>query len=99
VRWAVFALILAEEEGVTRADPARLIAAGHTCIARLDSDEGKLMARNLGIFPGGAKRAVRTAGNYGEMFERNLGRGSPLGIERGVEHRTLSPGRGPRAAS
>jgi general L-amino acid transport system substrate-binding protein len=42
-----------------------------------------MIAQALGLEPGWQLRAVRAAGNYGEMFERNLGRSSALGLERG----------------
>jgi general L-amino acid transport system substrate-binding protein len=41
-------------------------------------------ARALGIAPGWALRAIKAVGNYGEMYDRNVGAGSPLKIERGL---------------
>ena len=42
-------------------------------------DDGPFLAASVR----GAARSIRAAGNYGEMFERNLGKGSALGLERG----------------
>jgi general L-amino acid transport system substrate-binding protein len=53
-------------------------------VARLLSGEQDPIAKALGFRTDWALRAVKTAGNYGEMYERNLGRGSPLNIERGL---------------
>ena len=47
-------------------------------------ETGNLVAAAIGVEPDWAVRVVRAVGNYGEMFERNLGRGSPLGLERGA---------------
>jgi len=41
------------------------------------------LGKNLGISNDWTVRIVESVGNYGEMFERNLGRGSPLGLDRG----------------
>lgn len=77
VRWVLFALLTAEEKGVTKEtarnpDTARVLGA--------DGD----VAKALGTDSGWALRAVESAGNYGEMFDRNLGGGSPLKLERGL---------------
>jgi general L-amino acid transport system substrate-binding protein len=84
VRWVLYALILAEENGAGRENIEAFVARGHTPVSRLTSDERGLLARALDIPPGWAVRAVKAVGNYGEMYERNVGSGSPLGIERGL---------------
>jgi general L-amino acid transport system substrate-binding protein len=83
VRWVLYVLILAEENGVTRDNVDAMALGGHTSLSRLTSDERGLLAGALGVPPGWAVRAVKAVGNYGEMYERNVGRGSPLEIERG----------------
>lgn len=77
VRWVLFALVAAEENGITRE------SAG-TSLARraLVADGG--LAKALGTDPDWALRAVQSVGNYGEMFDRNLGARSPLKLERGL---------------
>jgi len=84
VRWVIHALILAEESGATQTNLDQVLAEGRTPLSRLSHDERALLARNLGLTPGWwATRAVKTVGNYGELFERHLGPNSPLGLERG----------------
>lgn len=82
VRWVLFALIEAEEQGVTQADARRLrgTGAGASRAALMDQAPG----RALGLAGDWAGRVVESVGNYGEMFERHVGRLSPLGLERGL---------------
>jgi len=77
VRGVLFALLTAEERGITR-ETARAPDSGRG-LGR-DPD----VVRALGLDLDWALRAVRSVGNYGEMFERNLGSGSPLKLERGL---------------
>ena len=88
VRWIAYALIEAEEQGVTRANLAALTARARSDprqarLRRFLGLEGEL-GRSLGLPADFAARAVAAVGNYGELFERNLGQGSPLGLERGA---------------
>jgi len=77
----LFALIGAEEAGITRANiDSRLGEPGVQQVLGAD----KALSKALGTDPRWAVRAVQSVGNYGEMFERNLGAGSPLRIERGL---------------
>jgi general L-amino acid transport system substrate-binding protein len=86
VRWVLYALIVAEERGITRANVesavnATLALLNPTPRARADWDYA---ARELGLRPDWALQAIRAAGNYGEIFERNLGAASALRLERGL---------------
>jgi general L-amino acid transport system substrate-binding protein len=86
VRWVLYTLVEAEERGITRATADRAvplaIARGSTdARARADWDYS---VRELGLRQDWAVQAIRAVGNYGEMFERNLGAGSPLRLERGL---------------
>jgi len=84
VRCVLAALITAEQCGLTRqgALDASGPAADPGCALFLKhADE---LSKPLGLTPGWALRAVQAVGNYGEMFERNLGMGSPLKIDRGL---------------
>jgi general L-amino acid transport system substrate-binding protein len=84
VRWTLFALINAEEVGLTRNNVAKTRAGTkNPGIRRLLGLEGK-MGENLKLSPGWAYDVVRHVGNYGEMFERNLGPGTTLNIARGL---------------
>jgi general L-amino acid transport system substrate-binding protein len=84
VRWVLFALILAEEEGATRDNVEAVVADARTALSRLIGAQRAVLAQSLGIKPGWAIRAVKAVGNYGELYDRNVGAGSPLGIERGL---------------
>jgi general L-amino acid transport system substrate-binding protein len=84
VRWVLYGLILAEEYGATRENVDAVVAGGRTPLSRLLGDHRTLLAQSLGVTPGWAVRAVKAVGNYGEMYARNLGSGSPLAIERGL---------------
>jgi general L-amino acid transport system substrate-binding protein len=84
VRWVLFALVLAEDDGITRANAAERVARGTAVLAQLSADDKKLLGQALGIPMGWAVRAVQAVGNYGELYERTVGQGSPLRIERGL---------------
>jgi general L-amino acid transport system substrate-binding protein len=84
VRWVLYALLLAEEHGATRDSVEEVVAGGRTPLSRFTSTERGILARSLGLPVGWAVRAVKAVGNYGEIFERNVGGGSPIGIERGL---------------
>jgi general L-amino acid transport system substrate-binding protein len=80
VRWTLFSLVAAEEHGVTQDNVRKRMA--EPALQRL-LGSGEEISRMLDVEPGWGLRAVLGAGNYGEMFERNLGRASPLKMERG----------------
>ncbi|HZV20240.1 MAG TPA: amino acid ABC transporter substrate-binding protein [Hyphomicrobiales bacterium] len=84
VRWTLFALINAEELGAT-ADNADALASGNSppAVRRLLGAEGDF-GQPIGLGKDWALQAIKAVGNYGEMFERNLGSQSPLKIERGL---------------
>jgi len=84
IRWILNVLILAEEYGVTRDNLDALIAEGANPLVRRSANERDIIAGPMGIEPGWGIRAVRAVGNYGEIYERNVGRDSPLKIERGL---------------
>jgi general L-amino acid transport system substrate-binding protein len=83
VKWVIFALIEAEEYGVTQSNIEQMKAGTDPAIQRLlgsAEDSGKL----LGLDRDWAARALKAVGNYGEMFQRNVGSASPLQLPRGV---------------
>jgi general L-amino acid transport system substrate-binding protein len=84
VRWVLFALIAAEENGITR-DNIREIreTTRHPAVRRALGADGGL-GQELGTDPEWALRAIESVGNYGEIFERNLGAHGPLHLERGL---------------
>jgi general L-amino acid transport system substrate-binding protein len=83
VRWTIFALIEAEELGVTQANVDEMLRSERPEIRRLlgvSGDHGPFM----GLDRRWAYNAIKAVGNYGEIFERHLGRGSPIGLQRGL---------------
>jgi general L-amino acid transport system substrate-binding protein len=83
VRWTLNALILAEELGVTKDNADRLAreSANPEIRRLLGSDTG--YGGMLGLDDAWALRAIKAVGNYGELFDRNLGQQSALKLERG----------------
>ena len=83
VKWVVYALIEAEERGITQANVDEMKASQDPNIMRLlGTTPG--MGEALGLDPEWAVRAIKAVGNYGEIFARNVGAGSPLKLERGL---------------
>ena len=84
-RWTLNALITAEELGVTSANIAELSAAptNNPEVNRLLGTEGELGAM-LGLESDWAKNAIMAGGNYGELFEGNIGESTPIGLARGL---------------
>ena len=85
VRWTLNALITAEELGVTSANIEKMSmeAGKNPEVNRLLGTEGDLGAM-LGLDKQWALRAITQSGNYGEIFDSNIGEGSPVGIARGL---------------
>jgi general L-amino acid transport system substrate-binding protein len=84
VRWTFFALLTAEEKGITAANVEE-VAASTTDpeVRRLLGLEGDMGAK-IGLDNEFAKRAIMAVGNYGEIFEANIGEGTPIGLARGL---------------
>lgn len=85
VAWTVYTLINAEELGVTKANVHEMLGSPDPQVRRLLGVEGEL-GRGLGIANDFVVTLISAVGNYGEMFERNLGYGSALHIERGLNN-------------
>jgi general L-amino acid transport system substrate-binding protein len=84
VKWVLFALIAAEELGVTRDNVRTLVTTtAHPAIQRLLGGHNRV-GQALGIRNDWVVRVVGSVGNYGEMFERHLGQQSALRLERGL---------------
>lgn len=82
VKWVHNALLNAEEFGITQANVEEMKTSDNVEIRRLLGTEGTFGA-DAGLPADWAAQAIKAVGNYGEMFERNVGAGSPLGIARG----------------
>ncbi|MFL4973461.1 MAG: amino acid ABC transporter substrate-binding protein [Microvirga sp.] len=82
VRWTHFAMINAEELGVTKANVDQMLKNDNPEIKRMLGSEGKF-GEAVGLTNDWAFRIIKQVGNYGEVFEKNVGQGSPLKIQRG----------------
>ena len=83
LRWTIFALISAEELGVTSRNVEQMRTSPNLDVQRL---LGVLPGngRALGLSESWAADAIKAVGNYGEVFDRNLGRGSAVNLDRGL---------------
>jgi general L-amino acid transport system substrate-binding protein len=83
VKWTLFAQINAEELGVTQANVSEMKSSTNPEIQRLLGTTGD-MGEKLGVPADFGFRIVQTVGNYGEMYDRNVGPDTPLGLDRGL---------------
>jgi general L-amino acid transport system substrate-binding protein len=83
VKWVLFAMINAEELGITQMNVDDMMKSSNPAIKRFVGTEGNY-GEQLGLTKDWAVRIVKAVGNYGEAFERNVGKGSPLKIDRGL---------------
>ncbi len=83
VRWALYAMIEAEEYGINSKNVDEMLKSENPTIKRiLGVTPG--MGKALGVDEKWAYTIVKQVGNYGESFDRNLGPDSPLKIDRGL---------------
>jgi general L-amino acid transport system substrate-binding protein len=83
LRWTVAALIRAEELGIRSTNVEAMRASNNPEVRRLLGEipgNGKA----LGLRESWAADVIRLVGNYGEIFEKHVGRGSPIGLDRGL---------------
>jgi general L-amino acid transport system substrate-binding protein len=83
VKWVLFAMINAEELGITQKNVDDMVKSTNPAIKRFVGTEGSY-GEQLGLTKDWAVRIVKAVGNYGEAFERNVGKDSPLKIDRGL---------------
>ena len=83
IKWTHFAMINAEELGITKANVDEKLKSTNPEIKRLLGAEGKY-GEGLGLTNDWAFRIIKNVGNYGEVFDRNVGEGSKLKIKRGL---------------
>ena len=88
VRWIHFGLLSAEEFGITAANVGTLANDPRPEVQRILGRTGEL-GRMLGVDNAWMVNIIRTLGNYGEVFERNLG---PIGLQRGRNALWTTPG-------
>ena len=84
VRWLLNAIVIAEEKGLTQGNVARMAnSTKDPEVQRLLGKTGSV-AKDLGLDSDWAIKAIKAVGNYGEVFERNVGRNTPLALARGL---------------
>jgi general L-amino acid transport system substrate-binding protein len=83
LRWTIFAMIGAEDLGVTSRNVAEMAKSGNPDVRRLlGATPGN--GKALGLDEAWAYNVVKTVGNYGEVYERNVGMGSAIKLPRGA---------------
>ena len=82
-RWTYYALLEAEELGVTQANVDEMLGSDNPAIKRLLGVEGDF-GTPLGLTKDWAYQVIKLIGNYGESFDRNVGPSTPIGLERGL---------------
>jgi len=83
VKWTLFAMITAEELGITQKNVDEKAKSDNPELKRVFGTDGNL-GEQLGLTKDWVARIVKAVGNYGESFDRNVGPGSKLGIARGL---------------
>jgi general L-amino acid transport system substrate-binding protein len=83
VKWVHFALINAEEAGITKANVDQMLNSQVPDVKRILGKEGDF-GKGIGLDNEWAYRIVKQVGNYGEIFDRNVGAGSRIKIDRGL---------------
>jgi general L-amino acid transport system substrate-binding protein len=82
-KWTLFALINAEELGMNSKNTDEMLKSTNPDVKRFVGTEGNY-GEQLGLPKDWAVQIVKAVGNYGEVFDRNVGANSPLKIERGL---------------
>ncbi|MFN7166168.1 MAG: amino acid ABC transporter substrate-binding protein [Pannonibacter sp.] len=83
VKWSLYAMINAEELGITQANVEEMKKSENPEVKRLLGVEGAF-GEGLGVSNDWVVNIVKGVGNYGEAFDRNIGPDTPLGIARGL---------------
>jgi len=84
-KWVIFGLIEAEEYGINQNNVDQMKTSQDPVVMRIlgtSEDTGKL----LGLDKEWMVRALKTSGNYGEIFARNVGEKTPLNLPRGTNN-------------
>jgi general L-amino acid transport system substrate-binding protein len=85
VKWTLFAMVNAEESGVTQKNVDEMAKSDKPDLKRMLGGDGNL-GEQLGLTKDWVIRIVKHVGNYGESFDRNVGAGSKLAIARGLNN-------------
>ena len=85
VSWTAYAMVNAEEFGITQKNVDEMKNSANPDIKRfLGAEQGSTIGTDLGLTNDWAYNIIKGVGNYGEVFDRNIGAGSPLKIARGL---------------
>jgi general L-amino acid transport system substrate-binding protein len=84
VRWAFLATILAEEKGITRDNHQQFLESRDPSVRRLLGVDPAPGSAEAGLPPEWTRNIIAGSGNYGEIFDRYLGKGSQINITRGA---------------
>ncbi len=84
VRWAILVTILAEEKGITRDNLSQFLSSPDPSIRRLLGLDPAPGSKEIGLPQDWARNIISGSGNYGEIFERYLGKESHINIKRGA---------------
>jgi general L-amino acid transport system substrate-binding protein len=84
VKWTLYAMLNAEELGVNSKNIDDALKSKKPDVMRLVGTDGNNYGEEIGLTKDWAARIIRRVGNYGEVYERNVGTGSKLGIPRGM---------------
>ena len=84
VRWSILVTILAEEKGITRDNLSQFLSSPDPSIRRLLGVDPVPGSKEIGLSQDWARNIISGSGNYGEIFERYLGKESQLNIKRGA---------------
>ena len=85
VRWTLFAMINAEEMGITSENVDEMLSSKSKEVKRLLGEEG-YMGPMLGLGMKFGYNIIKQVGNYGESFDKHIGPGTPLNLERGLNN-------------
>ena len=87
LRWTIFAMIDAEELGITTANVSEMAESRDPDVKRLlgvTPGDGQALGLALGLDGAWAANVIKAVGNYGEAFDRNVGARSPIKLPRGL---------------
>lgn len=85
VRWTYYALVRAEELGISQANLEEMKASANPEIRRVLGTEAEAkIGTDLGLTNDWVVNIIKAVGNYGEIFDRNVGLGSRLKVARGM---------------
>lgn len=90
VRWTHYATLVAEEKGITQANIAEVIAANGADNTSADPETQRMLGitgnlgEGMGLTITWAQDVIKAVGNYGEIFDRNIGPKTNIGLERGL---------------